>query len=44
MDFLAVDLAPLLHSWSSDAAFLADSAEDFWAADSAFYRGREGVS
>ena len=35
-DFLAFDLAPLLHSWSSDAAFFAFSAAAFWLATSAF--------
>ena len=36
-DFFAVDLAPLLHSASSAAAFFADSAAAFRFADSAFY-------
>ena len=36
--FFAFDLAPLLHSTSSAAAFFADSAADFWFATSAFCR------
>ena len=36
MYFLALDFAPLLHSWSSDAAFFAPSAAAFWFATSAF--------
>lgn len=35
-DFLAFDLAPLLHSTSSAIAFLAFSAAAFWLAASAF--------
>ena len=36
--FFAVDLAPLLHSASSEAAFFDDSAAAFCAATSAFLK------
>ena len=35
-NFLAFDLEPLVHSWSSAAAFFAFSVAAFWAATSAF--------
>ena len=41
--FFAFDLAPLLHSASSAAAFFDASAAAFWFADSTFYRGRQLV-
>ena len=38
MYLLLLDLAPLLHSASSAAAFLAFSTAAFWAATSAFWK------